>query len=156
MKNIIMFFLELFIIFSILACSKSKVELPELDFSSNKIYTPVELKNYKTSVGCSEKAYWEGKKINITGYVSKLNINIKDRSFFLYENADVVNPKAEFIGIYYNKSLDSLKISSLLLSKDNKKCIISLTCNSADLPDNNSCTKILISNIISFDDIKFE
>jgi hypothetical protein len=66
-----------------------------------------------------------------------------------------LNPKSQFISINYNKSIDSAKITKLLLENKNKPCTVSATCSSKDLPTNNSCSRSMTPNVESLNDISF-
>ena len=48
---------------------------PQIDFSSKKYFKPSEIRASRFNIPCNEDAYWEGKKINLQGYVFRGDID---------------------------------------------------------------------------------
>lgn len=159
MKNIL--FQSVIICFLLsIGCSKTNnnpdsqnTVKPNLDFSANKIYTPSSFMTYRVSEKCSPTTpYWENKTLTMRGYVSQININVRDGNFFLYENDDY---KSDAIGIYIRAIKDTAKVSTFLLSNKNKYCTVKFTCVTGQIISD-GCTNSLGASLMSLDDIKFE
>jgi hypothetical protein len=143
----------LYFLFFTYSCTKTQIiERSEIDFTANIFYTPAYIVSHKRNIPCSENPYWEGKNIKLKGFVFQGNINISEKSFFLYESTNIRS--TDVINIKY-ESKDSLQISKLLLDNKDKYCEITAVCET-DQAIIDECLKIIRFMIKRPEDLVFK
>ena len=129
------------------------VEKQELEFSQSKFYTIQDIYNSKIQVPCSlTKPYWEGKILNVQGFV--FNIETNKRSFTLFSdlNYSATDVKGLFLRI---NPADSTAIYEKLTKNKDKHCFIKATGQSGQTSVS-ICQFFFVPVLMSANDVEFQ
>ena len=127
----------------------------EIEFTSSYV-TPSVIADRKLTTPCGDNStpYWEGKTLNLQGFIWASNIDSVQKYFFLYSKYVLADPNQLQIVVYYG-SKDSLSITKLLLANKDKHCFLTVKCLS-EVNYFNNCGKIIRFTLQRPEDIEFQ
>jgi hypothetical protein len=127
---------------------------PLLEFDTQKVYLPSEIKSKKTLEKCNINPYWEGKSIKLEGFTFKIFIDTSLNKVTIYDSYNLSDANNSQVEVWYDNA-EAPQIKSLILRNSDKKCQIFASCSSYKISIDD-CYKSMRLNLLKLTDIQFK